>query len=387
MKTSAIICEYNPFHKGHLLQLNSIKEQNGYAVCIMSGGYVQRGQPALFDKYVRAKAAVEMGADLVLELPYPYSCSAAEFFCRAGVAIADKLGIVDELYFGSECGDIDTLTGISKRLSDSEFTEEIKKRRESGQSRETPYAELRSEVYRDMYGQELTKLPNDTLGIGYVSALRELNSTITPVTYKREHGYSATESRRLIIREKSFGMIPDRAAEIFEGEDTYSLSNIDTAILSFYRTADPESLKKFEGMTNGIAERLVKSALSSSELDELLENMSGKSYTNAKIRRCILHGMTGVTTDMLREPPCFTNVLAAGENGRALIKRIEKQGRITLLTKPSHYKKCEGNARTQAEFNVRAEALLTLMCDSPKEASYFLKQTPYIKNAQKLKEI
>jgi predicted nucleotidyltransferase len=106
MKTTAVICEYNPFHRGHEYQINAIKNSGSYVVCIMSGGFVQRGGPALFDKFVRAEAAVRMGADLVVELPFPYCSSAAEFFAKGGVALADSLGLIDELCFGSESGDI-----------------------------------------------------------------------------------------------------------------------------------------------------------------------------------------------------------------------------------------------------------------------------------------
>ena len=160
--------------------------------------------------------------------------------------------------------------------------------------------------------------------------------------------------------------------------DNAKNENAEKAILSFYRTAQPSDLKKYEGMTNGIAERLIKNAKESVSLSDLTEKLMGKSYTNAKIRRCILHGMTGVTTEMLKEMPMFTQVLACNSQGRGLIKRIQKTGSISLLTKPAHYKKLEGVAREQAEFNLYSDNLLTLMCEKPKKADAFLKKTPFV---------
>ena len=131
-------------------------------------------------------------------------------------------------------------------------------------------------------------------------------------------------------------------------------------------------------MTNGIAERLVSKAMESTTLNELMEKVAGKSFTNAKIRRCILNGIMGVETKELRERPMFTQVLACNETGRRLIRRIEKAGEIAVLTKPAHYKKLDGLARRQAEKNIGADSLLTLMCERAKRADTFVKRTPYV---------
>jgi predicted nucleotidyltransferase len=378
MKVTAVICEYNPFHKGHKLQLESIKKDGGYVVCIMSGGFVQRGLPALYGKYERAKAAVAEGADLVIELPYPYSCSAAEFFCRGGVSIAHSLGIVDELCFGSESGDIKLLESVGNKLSSPEFIAEMKMMRKDKSAKEKPYAVLREEVYYNLYGERLPTQPNDILGIEYITALKSLKSSIIPVTYKREKGWSATESRRLISEENSLEAIPENAAEIFKNSERYCMKNAERAILSYYRFADAKQLERYDGMTNGIAGRMVKSALISTTLDEFADNIKGKPYTNAKINRCIVNGMVGITPDMMAQKPLYSQVLAFNGDGRSLIKQIQKCGSIELLTKPAHYKKLSENARKQAEISNKADNLLTLVCDGAKAADYFVKQSPYM---------
>lgn len=378
MKTTAIICEYNPFHCGHKVQIDAVKQRGNNIICIMSGGFVQRGEAALFDKYIRAEAAVKSGADLVLELPYPYSCSAAEFFAFGGVGIANSLGVVDELCFGSESGNIDTLTQISSRLEAGDFKLILKQAREDKKNKDKSYASLREEVYKRLYGESIAVKPNDILGVEYVSALKKLNSSIIPVTYKREEGFSATETRKRIQEENRFDMIPSSVASLFENQDKYGMVYAEKAILAFYRNTDVQTLEKCEGMTNGIAERLIKAAKESVSLSELMGKMSGKSYTNAKIRRCILHGMTGVYTDMLKTLPKYTQVLACSIEGRKLVRKIQKEGSIEVFTKPSHYKKAEEGARLQAEFNIKAESLLTLMCEKTKSADEFLKKKPYI---------
>ncbi len=378
MKTTAIICEYNPFHCGHKVQIDAVKQRGNNIICIMSGGFVQRGEAALFDKYIRAEAAVKSGADLVLELPYPYSCSAAEFFAFGGVGIANSLGVVDELCFGSESGNIDTLTQISSRLESDDFKLILKQAREDKKNKDKSYASLREEVYKRLYGESIAVKPNDILGVEYVSAIKKLNSSIIPVTYKREEGFSATETRKRIQEENNFDMIPDGVMSLFENQDKYGMVYAEKAILAFYRNADVQTLEKGEGMTNGIAERLIKAAKDSVSLCELMEKMSGKSYTNAKIRRCILHGMTGVYTDMLKTLPKYTQVLACNAEGRKLVRKIQKEGSIEMFTKPSHYKRAEEGARLQAEFNIKAESLLTLMCEKTKSADEFLKKKPYI---------
>ena len=378
MKITAVICEYNPFHRGHKLQIDAIKERGELVLCIMSGGFVQRGIPALFDKYVRAESAVKCGADLVLELPYPFSCSSAEFFAKSGVALADSLGIVDNLCFGSECGDVERLETIGDRLASPTFSEAFKQARADKNNRNLSFASLRSKVYEGLYGEEFAILPNDMLGVEYISALKHLKSGIQPVTYKREAPFSATESRRLITSENSFDCLPDEVSFMYKNSEKYRMEYAERAILSYYRICSPDEIKRYDGMTDGIADRLVRYAKQSTNLGMLIEKVGGKSYTNAKIRRCIINGMVGITTDMLKKQPLFTHVLAFSGEGRKMIRKINKQSDVALLTKPSHYKKLEGDGRMQADISVKADGLLSLMCESVKSADAFLTRSPFL---------
>lgn len=379
MKVTAVICEYNPFHTGHLLQLGYIKKDGDAAViAVMSGSFVQRGEPAIYDKYARAHAAVMMGADLVIELPYPYCCSAAEFFAKGAVSIVDSLGCVDSLCFGSENGNIEELRKVSDILCSLSFREELEKKRSHKAFAVFSYAKLRQSLYEELYGKGYPVTPNDILAVEYLNALSSLDSKIVPETYQRKPGYSAGQARKDIFEKNATDMLPDMAVKIFENCDKYRIENAARLILSFYRNAEPLSLARFESMTNGLDYRLVSAARASNSLDEFMTALSSKTHTDAKIRRAIIAGMVGTESESVRAKPCFTQVLAVGRHGRELLKTISKCGNIDVLTKPAHYKKLTGTARQQAELNIKADELALFMCDCIKNADYFIKKSPYI---------
>ena len=175
MKTVAIVSEFDPFHNGHRALLEAVRRHFGEdteIVALMSGNFTQRGTVAIADKFTRAAMAVEGGVNLVLEIPFPYSLSSAEYFARAGVRMASALGVVDAIAFGSECGDIGALATVAKRLSSPEFEATLQEaiRIEAA----CGYAALHERVYRRLYddaGGDLLKDPNNILAISY---LREM---------------------------------------------------------------------------------------------------------------------------------------------------------------------------------------------------------------------
>ena len=171
MKVAAIIAEYNPFHNGHKYQVDKIREKLGEdtaIVAIMSGNFTQRGEIAITDKTIRSRAAVECGVNLVIELPFPYSMSSAEFFARGGVAIAESIGVVDYLVFGSECGDVRVLSDIASVMLSSEYQLTMDTLRDDPQFRERGYPELCEIALSRIYGREVSRdffSPNNILGI------------------------------------------------------------------------------------------------------------------------------------------------------------------------------------------------------------------------------
>ena len=184
MKTVGLICEFNPLHHGHAHLLSMIRARFGEdttIVAVMSGSFVQRGEPALFDKWTRAQAAVAAGADLVLELPFPQAAASAERFADAAITVLDSLGAVDLLAFGSECGDTAPLIRLAEELEAPAFLEAYAA---FPNQNSVGSAEKTSVVYRKLYGRterlSLLDRPNDLLGVSYIRALLRKKSAIRP---------------------------------------------------------------------------------------------------------------------------------------------------------------------------------------------------------------
>lgn len=196
MKTVGLITEYNPFHNGHLYHIEEAKRITGAdcVIVIMSGDFVQRGAPAVMDKYLRASAALSCGADFVFELPACYATGSAEYFAEGAVRALDALGVVDSICFGSECGETSVLSDIAEILisEPANYQKRLQKQLKSGSN----YAKARAEAFRLVFPQyaDILDSPNNILGIEYIKALKKCDSNIKPYTIKREgHAYHDTE--------------------------------------------------------------------------------------------------------------------------------------------------------------------------------------------------
>lgn len=232
MKVIGIVGEYNPFHFGHAYHIEESRKAAGEdsaVVCVMSGDFVQRGESALYSKFARAEAACRSGADLVLELPLPWSLSSAEGFARGALGILGNLGIVDTLSFGSECGSADALSRTAELLLKPETDERI--RRELKENEGISFAAARQHALAHFDGDLalLLESPNNILGVEYIKAIYEQSLDITPVTVMRlgaghdAHGdalpRSASEIRRRIkAKNDADGDIPAAALEVYERE-------------------------------------------------------------------------------------------------------------------------------------------------------------------------
>ncbi len=390
MKSVGIICEYDPFHNGHLRQIECARANGaGTVVCVMSGNTTQRGGFACADKYVRAEAALLSGADLVLELPYPYSSASAEYFAAAGVKILDSLG-VDELNFGSECGDIDVLFDVAKFTASEEYLNIYRKLLD--ENKEIGSAEAYSEAYFRLTGREMPTMPNDTLGIAYCRAAIEINASLKLTTVKREGaGFSDTEIcenalpsataiRRMFSTgefERAFLFMPKASAECFgraldDGRFPTDMSRISHAVLAWFRLADPESLDSVAEASGGVGRRLVSAAKKATGLDEMLSLAATKRYTDARLRRAALYAMTGVTQEDLKADPAYTTLLAANKRGRALLNK-KTNNELKIVTKPADAPFCRQN-----ELSSKADAIYTLTFEKALPSDEFLRKKPKI---------
>lgn len=344
----AVICEFNPFHNGHKLLFERIRErfepEPVCIVCIMSGNFVQRGTLAVMSKYKRAEMAADCGADLVLELPFPWSASYAQSFARAGVSIAEDLGNIDYLAFGSESSDEDYITDCAEKLSGEAFETELAKLLSDYKNTSKSYAEVRSETFERMYGIELSRKPNDILALEYISAINFLKSDIKPLFIKRFKDFSATESRKYIFtfdNENLEKCIPEEIFEKTLKAPKFSQNISDTAGILFLAYAEPEKLAQAPEMSFDLSSRLINAAKSGKfkTLSELFGAVATKKYTDARIRRAFNFAFLGVTKEDIAEMPQYTTVLASGKEGRNALREFSKTAKINVIaTKSAHNK-------------------------------------------------
>ena len=401
MKVAAIITEYNPFHNGHEYQIKKTREilgEDTAIIAIMSRNFTQRGEPAIADKLIRASAAVECGVDLVLELPFPYSMTSAEFFARSGVHIATRLGIVDHLVFGSECGDIAELYEIAENMTSQAFLQELSERERSESA--IGHAVLCETVYNELYGN-LPKdffTSNNILALEYIKALIIEGSSIAPVTIKREGGnytseftegttlQSATAIRAMINANDSSALeyVPEKAKAIYEkailsGEMPIYTDRLDSAVISYFRLNSPVDECPIHDAGGGLYNRLCDLSMTASTITSLTSMAETKKYTTARIRRAIWSSFLGVTSSTVRELPAFTQVLAMDAVGRSLLKRIKKMSDFPVLTKPSSYKSYDDRVVRRVELSAKADSVFDLCRKTPISGRYALRLTPYVK--------
>ncbi|MEE0968395.1 MAG: nucleotidyltransferase family protein [Clostridia bacterium] len=401
MRTAAIICEFNPFHSGHSNLFRLAREKGAENIlCIMSGNFVQRGEPAIADKYTRAEIAIKAGADIVVELPMPFSSAGAEYFAKAGVYIADRLGFADELIFGSELGDIEKLIKIADRQSGKEFLSRVNTLHKG----ELGYALSCLTAYEELYGKNdsLSK-PNNILAIEYLKAIKRLNSGLEYSTVKRVDNYSkesdtgeypsATELRHLIMsgkEEAAFNMIPSFAKDVLCSAKDKGLFPVDMkkygfAILSHMRMSEPDMLSDIENLSGGLQHRAVRCAGEASSYDELLSLLATKKYTHARLRRALLFTAIGVHHDDVLLNPYYVNLLAVSVNGKKLLSRERKNNGLPIVTKMSEKRsvisslddKSAEKALRMLRIESKADALYSLCLPCIRESGFFGKMPPY----------
>ena len=344
MKVAGIIAEYNPFHSGHAY-LAEKAGQAGYThtVAVMSGNFVQRGEPALMHHSVRTKAALECGIDLVVQLPSAYAVSSAQSFASAGVEILNGLGFVDSLVFGSECGNTDKIINTAKAV----YGEGIKIHLASELENGITFAAARENALRKINPEyaDIIQSPNNILGVEYAAAIDRIGSNITPVTFARigvahdsdeksERIASASAIRKMIQnRELISDFVPEKAAEIYKNASLSDIKRIENAILYKMKTTTPIELSKAPDISEGIENRIIQAAKQASALDELYSLAKTKRYSHARIRRIIINHFLTVTANDLRIPAPYIRVLGFNSKGAELLKKAKTTALIPVVTK------------------------------------------------------
>ena len=377
-KTAAIIAEYNPFHNGHRLHISRTKENCGAEniVVIMSGNFVQRGDCAISDKFSRTRMALAGGADLVLELPLPFACAGAEKFAFGGVGIADALGCVDYLSFGMECCGSDELNAAANALSDEEIKPALDEMLSQGMS----FASARTEAVRRMYGDdtaEILCMPNNTLAVEYIRALKRLHSHIVPSGIRREGAAhdsdelsgdiaSATAVRRMMgsgrldeaaryIPQSTYGVLCDLMEA---GKAPADIKACERAVLSRLRSMTREQIARLPDVSEGLENRIFDCARSACSLEELYDSIKSKRYSHARIRRIILSAFLGVRRDH-SEKLGYIRILGMNEKGKKLLSAAKPK--LPLISSYRQANQLPQEARNQYLLECHADDLWALM--------------------------
>lgn len=339
MKTYGIICEYNPFHNGHIHQIEETKKQTGatHIAAVMSGNFVQRGEPALLDKFKRAEIAVKNGVDLVIEMPVQYSLANAELFARCGVMMLGSLRCVEGISFGSECGDISKLKECADAVLDVAKPDSLKPLLEEGMPFPDAVHQLVAFKYGPMVGDILNS-PNNILAVEYLKSLKllGLEDKIQPFTVKREGAEHDTEQhsdsiasgeyiRRLIDDGEDFSaFVPkDTADAVEEYEDKELLcwfENLERILLYRLRTMSPPEISAIPDVGQGLENRIFQAARISCSLEQLLNTIKVKRYPMARIKRILLNALIGVNVNDMKVPPVYGRILAINDRGAEILK-------------------------------------------------------------------
>ncbi len=388
MSTFGIVCEFNPFHRGHQYLLDEARRRGAdRIVCVMSGNTLQRGEFAVADSYARAEAAVRCGADLVLELPFPWCSASAEQFSRGAIAILKEF--CDTVIFGSECGDIEALSRAAEIASGEAFRSEYRARLSDGAPAAESYFSLLSEYGSGALGS------NDLLGVEYLRAARELGATLSFVTVRREgagylqenltgEGFPSALALRRLWREGRFdeadAYLPALAAEVFRREREtgrwLSAEALDRVVISHFRLHGGADFSEVVGAEGGLANRICEAARTSGTLDELCAKVKTKRYTDARLRRQILFCLAGVTSEVLSSLPVYTTLFAASEAGKKLLSKQRKAEGFPVVTKLSDAPK----DTTQFMLGERISTLLGLAMSPIEDADWQYRKRPYLES-------
>lgn len=370
MDFSAIICEFNPITFGHIKLIEETKKRFKLPIiCIMSGNFVQRGEISIFNKYTRARHAIDAGADVVIELPTIYALSPASDFAYGAIKILSALGNVKHLVFGSECGDLDKLISAKDKLLNLEKTEKFKSEAKKGYS----YA---SSVLRisDSSLKGILEKPNNLLAVEYLKALAALKSSIIPYTIKREDNYnnssniinlpSSSYIRKLISETKITDAIIKSPKFIENSIKNYreNSNGLNSILLYNMQTVSPDKLNKISEVNEGLEYRLSDCAIKSTSYSDFINACYTKRYKDSKISRIIIKNTLSITSDTLQNAKTsrpYAKMLMIRESIKhSFIKSISKN--IDLIITKKDYDKLPENEKEIFDIDIKASKLSSI---------------------------
>lgn len=373
MKITGVVAEYNPFHMGHEYQLKKAREQSSCdcLAVVMSGNYVQRGEPAIIDKFKRAEAAIYGGADIVIELPMPFSCQNAEMFANAAISELKKLP-VNTLSFGCESTDTELLKDIASLQLNENFKILIKEEIKKGCS----YPKSLSNVINSSLGEQAfiaASSPNNVLAIEYIKSIirNNLNWDFVPIKRMGKNhndtsstGYydSASAIRKVILNSctNNIDSVPVKSLEMlnefYNEQNDFNFLNKYFELLC-YKIIElgPEGLNDIYEVNEGLNNKIYTNVFKYNLIDDFIMSLKSKRYTYSKLRRMLLNILLGITCNDIKyfmSTNCnYIKVLAFNDTGRQIIKNAKNNGTV-VINRYSDYKKYNLNTENLPLFNL-----------------------------------
>ena len=378
MNIGAIVSEYNPFHNGHKYHLEQTRNIGvTHLIAIMSGNFIQRGSASMFSKYTKAKMALVSGIDLVIELPVIWSTASAEKFAYGAITLANALGCINYLSFGSECGDIDKLKKIASIISNNTISDELKKNLNCGFN----FAKSIQNALNNTQVPELANIlnfPNNILGIEYIKSLYKTNSNISPITIKRKYSHhnsknlsgkfaSASAIREQILLYKNINsFVPNEVnniiqEEINKGYAPANILNAERAIISKLRCMTKDRLKLLPNVNEGLENRLYNAIHLSTSIDELYNMVKTKRYHHSRIRRIILHAFLEIYNHLYYMPMPYIRILGFNNKGKEILKFAKQTATLPIITKSAQISSLNNDANNLFKLECLATDLYNIL--------------------------
>ncbi|MCI8546714.1 MAG: nucleotidyltransferase family protein [Clostridia bacterium] len=386
MDILSIVSEYNPLHNGHLYHFKKSVDLTSadVKVAIMSGNFVQRGEPAILNKWKRAELALKAGFDLVIELPCVYAISSAENFAYGAMKIADEIKS-SFVSFGSECGDLDKLRTLSKLIIDNQekYIYFVKEKISEGFS----YPKSQELVIADLFGKKFADLckSNNILGLEYLKALNLFKSSIIPITVERNNFnlISSSEIRKILrdnIATEDISIdkfVPDYVFDSLKeysdnGNIVLSLKAFERELFYILRTCNLDDMENIPDLPDNMISSLKKAANSFNSIEDLINNLKNKSITQARIKRILLYILLGVTKkdiEISKSIIPYIRVIGMTDNGKKLLPIISQSCKVITSVKDFESKCKDSNLLRLLDIDKRATNIYTLAYSSDSRAN------------------
>lgn len=401
MAIIGIVAEYNPFHNGHLHLITEAKQKNSSCpiVCVMSGNFLQRGEPAICNKWARAEMALNSGADVVIELPFCFSVRSAYYFAQGALRLLQRSGVITHLAFGAESDELQVLNSITEILAaePAVYSNLVKKNLASGKS----FPLARSQALQQYMGKRSADLqavlsgPNNILAIEYLRVIKEESLTLAPILIKRKgSGYhdtnlaplaSATAIRNHLLTNNGLndlgGSMPQASLKILEreislGRSPVSLDTLERAVLIKLRTISLPDLRTIYEISEGLESRFKEAAGCSGTLNQLLQSVKSKRYSFTRIKRTLMYILFELTNEQIsgfdQHGPMYLHILGFSAKGQKILQEIKNKSELPVLSRGKDMKKTRdenpgSTLRAMIDLEVRATDVYTLLYPEPSQ--------------------